>query len=311
MIISASRRTDIPSCYSAWFINRLREGFVLVEQPYRAHHLTRLALSPETVDCIVFWTKDPAPMEGRLSEISDLGYPFYFQFTLTPYGKRWETHLPVEKRRIETFRRLSRTIGKERMVWRYDPIILDDATPVSYHIEQFGRLCEALHPYTDQCVISFVDAYAHNRHRIPPISGAQMHTMAKALSGIAASHNLQLSACCEALDLTDCGVSRASCIDRDRIERLVGCSLRVRKDTGQRPACGCVESVDIGSYGTCLNGCLYCYATRSRASAQQRYAQHDPRSPLLTGWPRGDEQITKKQGVSLKAFQTSLFDIPL
>lgn len=308
MILSASRRTDIPSFYADWFMNRLREGYVLIPHPYHSHRLTRLALSPHTLDGIVFWTKNPAPLENRLSEIADRGYPFYFQFTLTPYGTLWEPGLPSAEERIDTFCRLSQAIGRQRMVWRYDPIILDDTCTLSYHEEQFGRLCERLHAYADQCVISFVDAYAHNRSRILPIHPGAMHAAARALSGIAAGYGLALSACSEKTDLTGDGVAKATCIDKARLERLTGCPLRVRKDTGQRPECGCAESVDIGTYSTCLNGCLYCYATRSQASAQRLRALHDPCSPLLAGWPRGDETITEKTGASAKVLQTSLFD---
>lgn len=140
MIISASRRTDIPSFYGQWLVNRLREGYVLVRNPYHAKRLYKLPLNPETTDCIVFWTKNPLPMEPYLGTVSDLGYNYYFQYTLTPYGQAWESNLPPLQRRLEALDRLSDRIGPERIVWRYDPIILDDTFTVQAHMERFATL---------------------------------------------------------------------------------------------------------------------------------------------------------------------------
>lgn len=305
MIISASRRTDIPSYYGKWFFNRLKAGYVLVQNPYNALRLSKLLLSPDTTDCIVFWTKNPAPMIGELKRISDLGYNYYFQFTLTPYGEAWESNLPSVEKRLDTLYTLSDKIGKQRVVWRYDPIILDDTYSVQYHIEQFNFLCEKIHSYVDECIISFVDGYSHIHNIIPEISKTQMKAIGKAFSDIAVKHHLKIATCSEKIDLQEFGITRASCIDKERIERITGFSINSKKDLGQRLECGCIESVDIGSYGSCLNGCKYCYATKSQLTAHNNFRQHDPASPMLIGWPRDDVVITERKIHSSKIIQMS------
>lgn len=305
MILSASRRTDIPSYYGKWFLNRLHDGSVLVQNPYNAHRLSKVLLSPDTTDCIVFWTKNPAPMIGELKRITDLGYHFYFQYTLTPYGKAWESKLPSVERRIDTLYILSEKVGKERLVWRYDPIILDDIYSVQYHMEQFAFLCEQIHSYVDECIISFADSYYHIHNIIPVISCEQMKALGKAFSDIATKYHLKLATCSEKIDLQEFGITQASCIDKERIERVIGCSINSKKDSGQRLECGCIESVDIGSYGTCLNGCKYCYATKNQLTAHHNFRQHDPASPMLIGWPGDDMIITERKVHSSKIMQMS------
>lgn len=308
MILSASRRTDIPSCYGEWFMNRLREGYVLIPNAYNARRLSRLRLSPETVDCIVFWSKNPAPMLPLLDEITELGYPFYFQFTLTPYGTAWEPGLPEVSRRLDTLLELSRRLGRERVVWRYDPIIVEKRFPPAYHAEQFDAMCRRLEGAVDTCVISFADRYAHNRALIPAMSGEDMRSVARFCSAIAVRHGIRLTACCEDAWLVEYGIEKSACIDKKRVEAILGCPTGGRKDAGQRPGCGCMESVDIGMYGTCPNGCRYCYATKSPAAARRSLERHDPASPLLSGWPDGEEIITERKAASCRISQISLLE---
>lgn len=307
MIISASRRTDIPSYYGKWFVNRLLDGYVLIQNPYNAFRLSRLQLSPDTTDCIVFWTKNPAPMFEDLKTVSELGYNYYFQYTITPYGEAWESNLPSIEKRLDSLCFLSDRIGKQRIVWRYDPIIFNDVFSIQYHVEHFAILCEKIYSYIDECIISFVDNYNHLHNVIQVMSIEQMQTVGKSFSEIAKSYQLKLSTCSEKIDLQKYGIMHASCVDKKRIERIVGCSIKSKKDTGQRPECGCIESVDIGSYGTCLNGCKYCYATKNRQAAQNHFIQHDPASPMLIGWPTDSMIITERKARSTKVSQISLF----
>lgn len=307
MIISASRRTDIPSYYGEWFINRLRDGYVLIQNPYNALRLSRLPLSPDTTDCIVFWTKNPAPMMEELKTVSELGYNYYFQYTITPYGEAWENNLPPIENRLDSLYLLSESVGKRRLVWRYDPIILDDIFSVQYHMERFASLCEKIHSYVDQCIISFVDSYHHLHNTIPSIGDEQMRIIGKSFSEIARDYSLELATCSEKIDLQEYGIKRASCVDKERIEQIIGCPIKSKKDSGQRPECGCMESVDIGAYGTCLNGCKYCYATKSQPTAQKHFREHDPASPLLIGWPKDNMIISEREARSSKVAQISLF----
>lgn len=162
MILSASRRTDIPNYYMDWFLRRIREGYVDVRNPINPHQISRIALSPSVVDCIVFWTKNPENMLPHLGELA--AYPYYVQFTLTSYGRDIEPNLPDKKDRlIPTFQALSSKIGKERVVWRYDPIFLNQRYTVSYHLAAFSEIARRLRGYTERVVISFIDLYAKTK----------------------------------------------------------------------------------------------------------------------------------------------------
>lgn len=234
MILSVSRRTDIPNHYADWFLNRIRAGELYVKNPVNAKQIRRVDLSPEAVDCIVFWTKNPSGIIDRLDELHD--YHYYFQFTLTGYGRDIEPGLPDKKKvLIPLFRKLADRIGKERVVWRYDPILINDRYTAEYHKKAFSQIAESLSGYTERVVVSFLDMYA--------------------------------------------GIQK----DMELIERVTGKSLPVKKDRNQRPACGCAESVDVGAYDTCPNGCRYCYAVRSAARVRANRERYDAEGGMLCG----------------------------
>lgn len=313
MIISASRRTDIPTYYSEWFFNRLREGYVLVRNPMNARQISRISLSPEAVDGIVFWTKNPVPMLSRLGELEP--YPYYFQFTLTAYGRDVEPNLPGKNGvLIPAFQELSRMAGRERVVWRYDPIFLSDRYTVEYHCRYFRVLAAKLGEYTEKCTVSFLDFYrstARNMRslHIREMTAAQQREMMERFSEIAGEYGLYIDTCSEAISLEDLGVSHASCVDRERLERIGGYRLNVGRDRNQRKECGCAASVDIGAYDTCGNGCLYCYATDSPPRAAERVRAHRPDSPILFGTVGPEDVIREREAVSLREQQLSLFDL--
>ena len=280
MILSASRRTDIPAFYAEWFFRRLREGSVCVRNPMNRHQVSRLSLSPEVVDCIVFWTKNPAPMLDRLEELRD--YMYYFQYTLNDYDRAIEPHVPDTESRINTFRDLSRRLGKERVIWRYDPILLTETLDPDFHVRTFRRLAEALEGYTEKAVISFVDIYpARNKKALEELgllrpSEETLRRLAGRLAETARRCGLEIATCAERMDLSDLGIGHNHCIDGALIQRLLGCPIRVRPD-GQRPDCGCVKCEEIGTYDTCRHGCVYCYAS----GRQSGIPGCDPDSPLL------------------------------
>lgn len=310
MILSVSRRTDIPNYYSDWFYERIREGFLYVRNPMNPHQVSRIALSPELVDCIVFWTKNPEPMLGRLAELS--GYMYYVQFTLTGYGRDVERNVPDKKEQmIPVFQQLAGQIGRERVVWRYDPILFTRRYSPKYHIRAFSQIAEALSGYTKRCVISFADTYAKNRKRMEQLGAydlpeTEWKAMVEKLSEAAHRNGMSIAACAEKVDLSDCGIGHSSCIDRTLIERLIGCQLQVKKDANQRKECGCVESIDIGAYHTCRNGCLYCYANQSDVRVEQTAAQYDVHSPMLCGSISEEDVITERPIKSLKTEQICL-----
>ncbi|MDO4323973.1 MAG: DUF1848 domain-containing protein [Lachnospiraceae bacterium] len=313
MILSASRRTDIPNYYSEWFMNRIREGFLYVRNPLNNHQVSKINLSPELVDCIVFWTKNPLPMLNKLDDLRD--YPYYFQFTLTGYGKDLEPNLPDKREKmIGIFRDLSLKTGKERVIWRYDPIIVTKRYTAEYHLRAFRTIAEALRGYTDKAVVSFVDLYAKtkkNMQGIPVIPFEQygLEEFASELARIAGANGMEIAACAESMDLSACGIKRNSCIDKQLIERLIGCKISAQKDRNQRDECGCIESVEIGAYNTCRNGCRYCYANYSSGRVMETYGQYDPKSPILCGSISDQDRITERKLKSLKIEQMNIWDV--
>ena len=308
MIISASRRTDIPALYPQWFMNRLRAGEVLVPNPYNRKKINRIQLSPDTVDCIAFWTKNPEPMIPYLKELDEMGYRYYFQMTITDYEEDLEPQAPSTAEAMATFLLFSERLGKERMDWRFDPLILTDKYTISYHLEQFEMMCEWLHKSTDRCILSFVDAYKESPFL--EMEQEDMLELGEGLGKIAKKYKLPLYTCSERIDLTPYGIRHGACIDKDKIYELIGYKLDVKKDAGQRKECGCVESIDIGVYDTCTHGCRYCYAVNSQESAKKKRQRHNPESPLLVGQLQGDEIITDKEVTTSRDNQISLFDLP-
>ena len=313
MILSVSRRTDIPNYYSEWFYNRIKEGFLYVRNPMNAHQISKIKITPDVVDCIVFWTKNPLPMMKRLDEIKE--YSYYFQFTLTGYGNDVETNLPNKKTEmIPIFQDLSNKIGKQRVIWRYDPIFFSDRYTKEYHIKAFRSIAKSLRGYTDKCVISFVDIYLKNKKKMDGLSSyelndCELRAFVKELSKIANEYNIKLGSCAEKIDLEECGVVHNSCIDRALIEKINGSKLNVNKDKNQREECGCVESIEIGTYNTCKNGCAYCYANYSSQSVDANVAKYDPLSPLLCGYIEKNDKISERKVSTLQESQLSIFDI--
>jgi len=300
MIISASRRTDIPCYYAAWFFNRLKAGFVLVRNPVNFHQISKIKLTPDVIDGIVFWTKNPAPMLNRLDELKD--YAYYFQFTLTPYGADVEPHLPSKTDILPTtFKQLAEKIGADRVIWRYDPILITKKYPITYHIRAFEALAQKLHNYTKKVTISFVDEHYRGLQNnlqalgLLDFAAEEKLKFASVLAKIAKSYGLSIEVCAEKLDLQQCGISQARCIDDWLLEKLLGRKLNVAKDKTQRPACNCVKSIDIGMYNTCANGCLYCYANYNQSAVSQNRAKHDSLAPLICGEISYEDKIKERR----------------
>ena len=285
MILSASRRTDIPTFYSEWFINRIKEGFFYVRNPMNIRQVSRIDISPELVDCIVFWTKNPIPMIPKLDELKD--YKYYFQYSLTSYGKDIEKNLPDKKTKlIPAFRELSEKLGKKRVIWRYDPILFNETYTPEYHLSAFKQIAEALKGSTEKCVISFVDIYRKNKKNLAELQVEDDDTeglreFAKKLYDIATVNDMKLATCAEEIELADIGIEHNSCIDKNVIEEITGYKLNVKKDPVQREECRCVVSVEMGSYNTCGNGCRYCYANFNSESVKENMKRYDPCSPIL------------------------------
>lgn len=298
MILSVSRRTDIPAFYSKWFFNRVKEGFVYVRNPMNIHQISRIELAPNLIDCIVFWSKNPKPMLPYLDLLKDFMY--YFQFTINPYDIRLEQSVPTKNSIIDTFKRISDQIGPNRVIWRYDPIILTDTISLDYHVKYFEELAKRIEGKTKTCVISFLDLYKKTERNLKDttvreLSQNEMLILAGKLAIIASSYGMRIQSCAEAIELESVGITHGHCIDNLLIEDLLGVRLVVGKDKNQRPECGCVQSIDIGEYNTCSHMCKYCYANYNKEKVQEKSRHHNPDSPLLIGDVGPEDRISNKK----------------
>lgn len=310
MILSVSRRTDIPNYYSEWFLNRIKDGYLYVRNPMNFHQISKIMLSPDIVDCIVFWTKNPEPMLSKLEELGD--YRYYFQFTLTGFGKDIEPNVPHKKEHmISVFQRLSRAIGREKVIWRYDPIIFTQRYTLEYHLKAFAQIAGELRGYTSKCVISFADLYAKNQKNMKSLhpffpEEQELLAFGTEIASIARKNGMKTAACAEKMDLSSCGIARSCCIDKELIEQIIGCKIKGKKDSNQRQECGCMESVEVGTYNTCRNGCVYCYANYSPKSVVENCRLYDVNSPILCGRVTEDDKITNRKVNSCREEQLSI-----
>ena len=293
MILSASRRTDIPAFYTPWFMNRVNAGFLCVRNPFNAHQIRRISLMPNDIQAIVFWTRNPKPLLPYLEDLSQRGFKYYFQYTITGYPKALEQAVPRPQNAIETFKKLSDIIGLGRVVWRYDPIIISSLTSFDEHKRLFEKLSELLAGYTRRVVISFADFYKKTERNLRDIQGLnysdaladiqKTQDLAKFMANVAHSHNMSIQSCSESCDLMGCGIPHGKCIDDELLKTEFGLVVSSSKDEGQRSECGCIRSIDIGQYNTCLHGCSYCYATFNSTMVKNNRLKHDPSSPFLIG----------------------------
>lgn len=304
MLISASRRTDIPAFHAGWMMNRLREGYVLVRNPHSAHQVSRVSLVPGEAEGIVFWTKDASHLLPHLGEIDGMGHKYMFQYTVTPYGREIERNVD-KKRAMDAFLGLSARLGPERMIWRYDPILLGGGWTAEKHIRMYEKLCVRMRGATKRCVISFVDLYGAVRRSAPWIcapEAEQMRLIARHIAEIARANGMIPSACAEKLDFSAEGIENRGCIDQEDISLLLGVPVRREKDAGQRGHCRCVRSVDIGAYDSCGHGCLYCYAQTGRGRAEC-----SENSPILGKAVGPEDKVTVRREKRLTEEQPSMF----
>lgn len=296
MIISASRRTDIPAFYADWFMKRVRDGYFYRVNPFNSKQVSGFSLKPEDVDAICFWTKNPRPLIKHLDELDQRGLNYYFQFTLNPYNTTFEPNVPPLQERIETMVELASRIGPERVVWRYDPVILSSISPVGWHLEQAERIAGLLKEATRRLVFSFYDYYGKGQGRLnkaltgtgikleditAPEQGEALDQVAWGFKAIADRYTLQIFSCSEDVELAAFGIQHGACIDSVLIRELFGVNATSNKDKNQRDACNCVESADMGIYNSCRFRCSYCYANFNERMIEGNCRKHYPDSPSL------------------------------
>jgi hypothetical protein len=291
MIISASRRTDIPAFYSDWFMNRIEAGSCEVPNPFNPKQITKVSLKPEDAEVLVFWTRNPSPLLHGLEELDRRGYRYLFLYTVMDNPRLMDPRCPSWKEAVAMFRTLSDRIGPERVVWRYDPIVFSNATSPEFHKRAYETISKDLQGYTSHSIMSIVNIYKKARTRLTSLREKGMDVTAceeEALSGlmtfmasVARDNGMTLCSCAQERDLAAYGILPGKCIDDGLIRRIFGLEVNQAKDPSQRKACRCVKSKDIGMYDTCLYGCAYCYATTSFDKAKANCRRHDPESPAL------------------------------
>lgn len=295
MIISASYKTDIPTFYGEWFMNRLQAGYCKMVNPY-SQQVYRVDLTAEAVDGFVFWTKNIGPFLQYLPAVQRRGYPFIVQHTITGYPRELEDRVIDSKHAVDAMHALAATYGPDVAVWRYDPIIVSSLTSLDWHRRNFETLAQALEGATDEVIISLGQVYKKSRrnmqeaarvygldwseHETLPMT--KVRELVSELAQVASSRSMRVKICSQrALHIM--GVTEAArCVDAERLERVSGRSIVEQVALrGNRPECACFASRDIGEYDTCPHGCVYCYAVHHRDLALSRYKAHDPAGEFL------------------------------
>ncbi|MDD1729956.1 MAG: DUF1848 domain-containing protein [Methanospirillum sp.] len=291
VIISVSRATDIPAFYMDWFLHRYHEGYVIWKNPYRQNRRQRVLF--DKTRAAVFWTKDPGSLLASVDAIDALSLHYYVQVTLNDYeGLGYELRVPPLEKRIHDFQDLSRRLGKERVIWRFDPLLLSDTLTIESLFVRIEELFARLGPYCERMVFSYVDIAGYRgvtrnmaRYGLTAVrefTGEEKLTLARVLEQCAKPYRIQVMACCQELDLLSYGIIQGRCID-DRLFRRIASGdpdfiswldRSARKDAGQREHCTCIVAKDVGEYSTCLHQCRYCYANRSDEVVASRYLLH-------------------------------------
>jgi hypothetical protein len=291
MIISASRRTDVPAFYSDWFIKRIEAGHCHVPNPFNPTQVTKVSLRPDDVEAIVFWTRNASPLLPHLRDLQLKGYRSTFLYTVMNNPRVVDPRCPSLKEALATFKGLSDRIGPERVIWRYDPVVFSNVTNPDFHKNTYETIAKELRGYTSRSIMSIVNLYRKVRKRLTALreegielmecGGEAFDELMGFMASVARDNGIALSSCAQERDLTAYGILPGKCIDDGLMREVFGLEVNHTKDPSQRKTCGCVISKDIGMYDTCLYGCVYCYATKSFEKAKENYRRHDPDVPSL------------------------------
>ncbi len=291
MILNVSGRTDIVAFYTEWFINRYKEGYVDVRNPYYKKQVSRIYFN--NVDLILFCTKNPLPIIKYLNLINK---PILFHITLTPYNKDIEPNVIDKKKIIKGIKEISNIIGKDNIYIRYDPIFINDKYNLEYHIKAFNKLCTHLDGYTNKIIISFLDEYKNVKNnknilKYKELTKEDYKEIGLNFSKIAKEHNMTVQTCYEEETLVEYGFIKGECLSHELAYKLTGKkykSWKARK-------CSCVEMVDIGYYNTCSHLCKYCYANFNEKEIKNNIKKHNKNSSLLIGELESDDIIKERR----------------
>ncbi len=309
MIINAGGRTDIVNYYSKWLLKRFEQGFVYSRNPFYPNYVYKYTLKPDIVDCVIFCSKNYAPILNDLHKISDK-YNVFCHYTITAYGKDIEPNVPDIEESIKTLINLSKIVGKQRIAWRYDPILITEVYTVKRHLETFEYMAEKLSPYTAFCIFSFVEMYKKLEKNMPEIIAFSDDAKKEILTGIgeiSKKNNLRVQTCAGKEDYSKYGIMQSGCITSEILSAANNLSFKKLPHKGNRKNCKCMPSRDIGAYDTCPNGCKYCYANRNPQIAYKNMKLHNTDSPILIGDIKDTDIIVEGKQESFLIHQCRLF----
>ena len=295
MILMVSGRTDIVAFYSRWFINRYKEGFVMVRNPFNPKLVSKISF--DNVDLIMFCTKNPIPI---LKDIKKIKKPILFHITLTPYKKDIEPNVPPKGLVIESIKKLSKIIGKDNVVVRYDPVFLSDKYNIEYHKNAFLNMCNKLNGYVNKIIISFIDIYKNvknnkNDLRYKELKEEDYKEIGLSFSNSASKNNMTVQTCFEEHNLVEYGFIKGDCLNAEIAFKLTNKIFTKKWNARKGKLCNCVEMVDIGMYNSCKHFCKYCYANYNELKVNDNYNKHDPNSSLLVGHLKDDDIIKERK----------------
>lgn len=293
MILNVSGRTDIIAFYSKWFLNRLKEGYVDVRNPFNANLVSRINF--EDVDLILFCTKNPIPIIDKLDNIK---IPYIFHITITPYKNDIEPNLPSKSDIIKAVKKISTTIGIENVYVRYDPIFISEKYNIEYHIKAFTKLCSLLKGYVKTIIVSFIDNYQNVRKNLPYLkyrsfTEEDYKLIGENFSKIAKNNNMVVQTCFEERNLTEYGFTKGECMSKELAFKLTGKTYK-KWQARKGNACNCVDLVDIGVYNSCNHLCKYCYANYDESKVKVNIKNHDVNSSLLIGQLKQSDIIKER-----------------
>ncbi len=297
MIVNVGGRTDIVNYYSEWLMNRINEGFAYSRNPLFQNNVSKISLKPEDVDCLMFCSKNYKPMLKNMKEINER-YRIICHYTITAYDKTIEPNVPSIDKSIKTLIDLSKIVGKEKVLWRYDPILLTKKYTVGKHLETFEYIAKQIAPYVQRCIFSFVEMYKKLDYNMPEIIDLTEDDKIKILKGIgeiSKKYNLYTQTCGTDENNEKYGIHVSGCTTKEILERANGVEYKTVKAKPMRKGCHCIPSRDIGAYDTCLNGCKYCYANKRPDLAKENIKLHDKNSPLLLGNINKTDKITESK----------------
>lgn len=294
MILNVSGRTDIVAFYSKWFLNRLKEGYVDVRNPFNPNLVSRINF--EDVDLILFCTKNPIPIVDKLDNIK---IPYIFHITITSYKNDIEPNLPSKSKIIEAVKKISTRVGIDNIYVRYDPIFISEKYNIEYHIKAFTKLCSLLKGYVKTIIVSFIDNYKNVRKNLPYLkyrsfTEEDYKLIGENFSKIAKDNNMVIQTCFEERNLTEYGFIKGECMSKELAFKLTGKTYK-KWQARKGNACNCVELVDIGVYNSCNHLCKYCYANYDESKVKENINNHDINSSLLIGHINSDDIIKPRK----------------